>query len=163
LEEAATIVGDGGDKEGAGSGGSRGFRHADSIGVAGKDTWCGRSIVGVEEGSVARERDVVRKKVVRKGPRLRGPQDAEEESAVRKKADESLRAARFTPAFPPQRASSPGTPAFGRADAPSARLFLARVNAGPSVRGRPRKIVVAYGPRERGPFRICVGMERGWF
>ena len=34
LEEAATIVGDGGDEEGAGGGGSRGFRHADSIGAA---------------------------------------------------------------------------------------------------------------------------------
>jgi hypothetical protein len=34
LEEASAVVGDGGDEEGAGGGGSRWFRHADSIGVA---------------------------------------------------------------------------------------------------------------------------------
>jgi hypothetical protein len=41
LEESAAVVGDGGDEEGADGGGSRGFRHAESIGAAEE----GRSVI----------------------------------------------------------------------------------------------------------------------
>jgi hypothetical protein len=68
LKEAAAVEGDGGDEEGAGGGGSRGFRHADSIGAPfgaalfgprerGFDGERGGEYRRAEEGSMARKRD----------------------------------------------------------------------------------------------------------
>jgi hypothetical protein len=82
-----------------------------------RGSWIGGAGEGRSEGPAFTR--AARRGSIRRGPHLRGPQgaevlgrarvyagcDAEEGSVARKKADRSLRAARFTPAFPPQRAS----------------------------------------------------------